>query len=263
MALMKDYYSYKALSNSGIKRILRSPAHFKHWLSAERKMSKSLILGELVHYFLLRPDLVADEVAVFEKGKTLDSKLGNKFILNNPDKFCCTRDQYEYAEHVSKTILQDRRVSRLIGLPNAKREHPIIQTINGVPGKALYDLLSPEIILDVKTHSDEGGYFNNAESFDANFFKYGYDIQAAWYQRMAEIWDGMRRDVLFLVVEMEEPFAYTIRQVEQDDMDSAWTDCERAIEIYKECLATDVWPGYPFEIRTIKKPKWRKMQQMA
>lgn len=265
MALMQDYYSKKALSNSGIKKILKTPAHFKHWLTAEKKSSKSLILGELMHYFLLRPDLVPEEIAVYEKGKTLNGKLANRFILANPGKFICTREQYEFASAAANKVLKDRRVCRLLGLANAKREEALYLDVNGVPGKALYDLISPEIILDVKTHKEEGGYFDSAESFDNKFFQYGYDIQGAWYQKLAEMHDGIKRDVLFLVIEMEEPHGVILRGIEQDDLDSAWLECEKAIEIYKECLATDRWPSYEFpsslsELQYVKKPRWRKLQ---
>lgn len=261
MALKKGYYAATALSNTGVKKIIQSPAHFEAWKRQDHKPGKAMIIGELLHYHLLTPELMADEIAIFTKGKSLDSKKGDEFVSENFDKFVCTQDQWDFAEKVAKRVLKDKKVMALLNRPNVRNEHEIYTSVDGVKCKALLDSMCPNIILDVKSSSDTGTYFKKADGFEQKFFQLGYDIQAAWYQKMAEIADGIRRDVIFLVLELEDPFATKVVGVKQEVIDHAWEDCERAIDVYRECIENDEWPAYPFELSFVKLPAWKKKER--
>ena len=59
-----DYIDINALSYSGAKHILRSPAHYQAWLKAEHKDTPALKLGRLAHLAALQPDVCRETVFV-------------------------------------------------------------------------------------------------------------------------------------------------------------------------------------------------------
>jgi hypothetical protein len=249
--LKPEYYSREALSNSGIKQLMQSPEHYITWRKKEHKGSKSLRIGEMVHYILLTPEVIRDEVEVFP-GKSLTTKSADKFRLLHPKKFILTQEEYDIACKVAQKVLQNNKICKFLGLPG-EREKDIYVEVDGVPGKALYDFINPRMILDVKTSSEFGEYIKKADNFKKKFRLYGYHIQAAWYQRVAEIHDGIRRKVYFLVIEMEEPYCAKIMSPDQTLIDYAWyVHCRKAIDLYRDCMASKEWPGYSFEVDEIR-----------
>lgn len=265
MALKREYYAAQALSSSGIKKLKQSPAHFLAAKNTPHKSAKALILGELIHYHTLTPELMKSEIAIFTKGKSLESKKGFDFCMDNQDKFCCTQEHWDFADKVAERIWADPNVAAILKRKDVQNEYEIYTSINGVKCKALLDQICPDIILDVKTSSDDGAYFKKADGFVDKFFRLGYDIQGAWYQHMAMLQDNKLRDVWFLVVEMEEPFATKFVRPDQDCLDMAWDECEAMIPVYERCIRTGKYPAYPFDVETISVPAWklkkyRKMQ---
>ena len=50
-----DYHSSPGLSFTGFKHFMRSPAHYKHFLTSEKKQSHAQKLGSLLHLATLEP----------------------------------------------------------------------------------------------------------------------------------------------------------------------------------------------------------------
>lgn len=247
------YHAFEALSNSGIQQILKSPAHYKAWRNEKHKTSKARRLGSMLHYMTLTPDRIKDEVA-FWSGKTFDPEKGKAkdFQEENKGKLCIPMAEVEDAGAIYNSMLQHEKVRRILDL-KGEREKIIRLRVQGVPCKAMIDLISPKIIVDLKTTED-------IPKFERNFFTYGYHIQARWYQMMAAMHDrtqkreSVNRTVVFVVVEKKPPYSVAIFSVTDAVMDFAEKEIMRAHRIYGQCLKEDLWPAYSLETRYIDLP---------
>lgn len=84
----------------------------------------------------------------------------------------------------------------------------------------------------------------------------GYCIQAAWYLRGARALGLRPRDFVFLAAETAPPYGVSQLACAPSLMAYAEREIERAIAIWRRCLAADDWPGYPREIAYVDAPGW-------
>lgn len=272
MVLNQDYFDQSALSSSGVKDLLVSPLHFKSRREQARTAKPAMIVGQLVHYHLLQANLidlsaslppdskepvhVGEHIAIWRATKTF-GKTAESWLADNSNRFCCTEDQWVQAKAIADSVLADKRVAAFLGI-DGEREKAIYLEYDGVACKAMFDIITPDLIIDVKTTDPDGQCLKDASAFEYSFSKYKYDVQAAWYLKMAELWDGRKRDFIFLTVETKHPFGVIPYDVSDFDLQYGWEQCEQGIEIYKDCLKHDSWPGYPFKVKTIDTSRWRR-----
>ena len=116
---------------------------------------------------------------------------------------------------------------------------------NPIPGQ-------PRMVVDLKTAA-------SADPAEAGrvAHNFGYHQQAAWYL------DGLRAltgetDVAFIhvIVEKDAPYLVSVTQLDDEALARGRVLNDRAIRLYKECLATDTWPGYSPTIRSVSLPTW-------
>lgn len=95
--------------------------------------------------------------------------------------------------------------------------------------------------------------------FERSIYQYGYHRSKAFYldTMVCAVGDARKwKHYLFLVVENTPPY-----EVALYDLDPAATDLGRRelIELealYKQCMDSGEWPGYPTHIQTIGVPNW-------
>lgn len=86
-----------------------------------------------------------------------------------------------------------------------------------------------------------------------------YDMQGEWYADGIEAITGLRLPFLFVFQEAEPPYLITVCQLDDDAQVSGRLRNERAIERYRDCEESGIWPGYSpdlTEIKTISLPPW-------
>lgn len=90
----------------------------------------------------------------------------------------------------------------------------------------------------------------------------GWHIQAAMAQRGLNVLaDGMRR-YLFVVQEAQEPFALCVVEIGEGPLTVGRKSIDMAADIWRDCMATGRWPGYPEEIITPEMPGWFEQQTL-
>ena len=146
------------VSVSGLKEILRSPAHFQAYLQgANRKETSAMFLGTAVHTRLLEPHLYASEYVVAPiSDKRL--KAYKEFEIANANKKILTPDQMAVIEGIAQSVSQHTSADTLLraGLV----EHSIIwqDEETGIWLKIRPDCLCVDfdtgICLDVKKTTD-------------------------------------------------------------------------------------------------------------
>lgn len=244
-----NYRTY--LSSSDLRRILRSPAHYR---APNPPTTQAQEIGTLVHERILEPDLwearrrpsaridrrTKEGKALAEWQSSQEESLGLKFI---PEDLYNTIEAIADSVHASvgSTGLLTGGVGELSGFCN----------INDVNIRVRPDYLKDDVIVDLKTCQDA-----RPEAFVRSIFQYGYDVQAALYETAAWTIDGKQREFIWIAVEKEPPYGVCIYRASSDVIARGQVAYEKAIEIYKTCSALDVWPGYSTEIHSVKVPRY-------
>lgn len=137
-----------------------------------------------------------------------------------------------------------------------------VDEATGVQCKARFDYL-PEptpgrrlIVPDLKSAvSADPGEFSRAAA------RYGYVMQQCHYSSALRHL-GVSDDpaFLFVVVEKEAPHLVNVGQfASADDIRYTAAALDKALRLYRDCLATDTWPGWP-GVTDLTLPTWHLYQ---
>jgi hypothetical protein len=94
----------------------------------------------------------------------------------------------------------------------------------------------------------------NPDEWTRSMFRFGYDLQAAWYQRGVQAVTGAPAVFRFAVQETEPPYALAVMALAPSTADLAEKKRRYALELWAQCLAADCWPGYPIETCYVQLP---------
>ncbi len=231
------------VSSSGLKQILRSPAHFQAYLSgAARKETPAKFLGSAIHAKLLEPHLYDAEYVV---APTVDkrTKEWKEFEIANANKKILTPDQMAVVEGIAFSVSQHTSASTLLraGLV----EHSIIwqDEETGIWCKIRPDCLCVDfdtgICLDVKSSDDA-----SPTAFPRSCVNYDYDLSAAMYL------EGLRQvfkrdfDFVFLACEKEAPFGCALYGAPDEMLQRGTRRFREALRTLKACNDSNAFPCY-------------------
>lgn len=260
----EEYFAHPAISNTKIKELLRSPAHYKHSLTAPHEEKESFIVGSALHCSILeflefdKRFYVCDEK--IDKRTTVGKDKWKEVLKIANGKQIVTSENYEKVSGMHHAIMSNIEVGMFFreGSP----EVVAITEIEGVPAKAKFDWLIEKpvfwegidydgIIVDLKTTDDA-----RLESFSKSIFKFGYDTQNSWYTDVAKNVGLGNYLFLFVVVEKLAPYCFSIYQLDDASIHAARMKYRRALALYRECNVTGDWFGYESGIQTISLPSW-------
>ena len=109
-----------------------------------------------------------------------------------------------------------------------------------------------EIVYDYKTTA---GSAHPDGWTQAHLFRGSAAIQAAFYCRGARAVVGWRSPrFLFVVQEQVAPYALSVIEMSPAAMALADRQVEAALDLWRACIATDRWPGYPARVATVDAP---------
>ena len=243
------YDGIQALNQSLAKELLRSAAHGKAYLERVREESKALRVGTAVHKLALEgldaynaSHAIAPEV----DKRTKEGKAAwAEFATANEGKTILTAEEGQQVDAVANAAMKCMKEH---GIVLSKTEVMFTAFIGETLVKCAIDGISDDgYIYDLKTCEDA-----SPQGFLQAVRKYRYNLQAYFYRHAVE--SAFKCRVLgfrFVAVEKEPPFCTAIYELGPELMTNAAFDFERALTLYKNCLATGEWPGYQKEITTI------------
>jgi homoserine acetyltransferase len=129
----------------------------------------------------------------------------------------------------------------------------ILADYQGVNVRIKPDFRTSTAIVDLKDTQDA-----RSDAFTRSVMNFGYDVQAALYVDVAAAIDGMKRDFYWVAVEKDTPYAVAVYKASDEMLQRGREQYTRAIELYKECAALDLWPAYSQQVQTIELPGWAK-----
>ncbi len=281
------------LSKTAISDLLRSPLHYidkkRH---PERYPERApLVFGNAVHTYLLDPQrfldlyIVASPDANRNTNDGLDalafdllqgvpdprgydgdtSKQGGKrdfvaWLQERCTKTIIGRDDFERIQWMAESFSACKTISNLFAGEKAEQWLFWQDEETGLLKKAGLDhyktITTPNgpvaVIAELKTSADA-----SYESFSRDIAKFHYDVQSAMFEEGVRALMDMR-DVWFLfgVVETSPPFACAVYKLDPESLETGRRKVRYATTLYKQCLDTDEWPGYPDMVTPISMPKW-------
>lgn len=100
-------------------------------------------------------------------------------------------------------------------------------------------------------------------AFTKSVANYGYHQQAAWYTDAAAALLGADPHFVFVAQEKTPPYLVTVCELDTGAMDTGRALNRRAMEIYRDCADTGLWPGYQADsdIAYISLPPWARQRE--
>ena len=251
---------YHARSRSGefmsshlLADFRESPALFRKKITGEieQKDTPAFILGRAAHSLILEGRTTFDRDFVVSDGP-INPKTGEAYgtktkayadWLATQDREIVSGKDYSFILNLQKSVHLHAAASEL--LAKGEAEGVVRDEYCGVPCQIRMDWFSPESgLVDLKT-------CDSLKWFESDCRRYGYIFQLAFYRAVIRTVTGITVPIHIIAVEKNEPFATSVWQLTGDVLDTAERINEAALERYKKCLYTGVWPTGFEEIRLI------------
>lgn len=263
---------FKQASSSAIKKLLRSPAHYKAYLNSADSDSSARKFGRAVHALLLEPHVFDDSFAIWTDGRRQGLKYED-FVYRNPGKTILNEDEFHRATEAALSLrntslfplklwLEGVPASgELAQIDPAKTEFTIFWTDEetGIECKARIDAhnrLPNPIAFDVKTTDD-----SRTDSYMYQFFKLDYDLQAAHYTAALKAFYGVDFPFFHAVVEDDDPYATNVIAIDADVLANGEAKRRDALRILKKSTDEDHWPAYNYSgIQVMELPFFKRYE---
>lgn len=248
------YTAAEGVSNSML-RILseRTPAHLRAWMLGEKpEPTAAQRFGTLLHRCIFEPDTVKDAFHVRPAGMKFTTKDGAAWQAAHQDRPIVTDDECEVILHMTAAIHAHPVAGRL--LKNATFEQGIFaEDSHGTLRKARLDILPAggNILPDLKTCESAA-----PDDFEKAIGNFGYYRQGAYYLDACKLAGREFEAFVLIAAEKTPPYAIACYRIEPLAIQFGRLQCERDLAIYRECLASGKWPGYPETITAISLPPW-------
>ncbi len=242
-----EYHAHPALGSTSLKTLAtKTPAHWK-WQSENSVHKDAFDLGTAIHSITLERDesnIVEVEASTWQTKKAQDAKAAARAEGKVP---LLTKD-LELARAIDRSIMAHPLASRMFTGHIAERS--VFWEDDGLQLKCRPDALNLGLIGDLKS-----AITANPNDFGKTAADLGYFMSAAHYQDGMEQATGDRMPFLFILAEKSAPFPVSVVELDDEALEYGRRMNERAKRIYRRCLETGEYPGYP-EAGRISLPAW-------
>ena len=240
----EDYLAVKAASKSLLWTIhTKTPLH----AVTARERTGAMDFGVAAHCAVLEPQHFTSRYA-----RGPDDRRGAKW------KDACeaapagveilTARDYDWAETLGEDAAAHTGVQAL--LKGAQVEVSAFADMHGVKCKARPDAVKPGTLIDLKTTTDASD-----SAFRHTCHRFGYHVQEAWYCSVWRAAGGEEAlewpEFVFIVVESKPPFSIRLIKLDPAAVQAGWLIALAALNVYRECLEKNFWPGYGSEISNL------------
>lgn len=248
-----------SLSSTEIKRLLDSPARYRHAKDHGGSEHKDVFdFGKAAHSLVLG---AGGEMVVldFDNFLTKAAKEARDEARAN-GATPILRGDWLTVEAMAAALRAHPIAAALLDPDKGKPEQSLFWQQGGIWRRARYDWLPTEykgrlILPDYKTTPDA-----SAAAFSKSVANFGYHNQAGWYLDGAIALLGVR-DPAFVFIAQEKIAPYLVNVIELDRyaLEIGRSLNEEAVETYLACMESGEWPGYPNDVTQIALPRWAEM----
>jgi hypothetical protein len=256
-AYHRDPVPAGSLSASGAKKLLASPARFFYDRAHPSQPTAAMELGTAAHKLVFG---VGTQVTVVDaenwrtkaaREEAAEVRARGHVPLLPPD--------YAQAQAIAAAVRAHPVASALFDLDRGDPEQSLfwVDQESGVWLRSRLDWLPRPtgrrmVIGDLKTCASA-----TPQAIAKAVTEYGYYIQAPWYA------DAMRAlgldddpDFVLVFVETAPPYLVAVAAIDEDSTTYGRAQGRKAIERFRDCTESGIWPGYTTEIQWISLPPW-------
>lgn len=254
-----DYHASPRLSRSALVDILRSPAHFMDRMTNRQEPTEAMVVGDAIHTAVLEPDRFDAEYVYAEKFDRR-TKAGKQAWAE------------WQAGHVGKKVVPHSSADTVREIARAVRNHPDLRDIltgrgltepsaawdteDGIGLRARPDRAIPKggthILADLKSAKDASPH-----GFAKEIAARKLHVQAAFYLDGFSAASGVKCDeFIFVVFEKTRPYACAVYFLDSESIAQGRYEYQKALDIYRECMRSGVWPDYAATARSIRIPQY-------
>ena len=252
-----DYLAVPAMSNSGLKLMRKSPAHYIAGQDPDAEQKPSLRRGSLLHTLVLEPHTMVARYRVKPEGMNFATKDGKAWRDETPEGVeIITAAEHRTAQRQAKNLRAVPEIAALLGDGSSEVSFFWLDESTGqtCKGRADWVFRTPAgvILLDLKTTEDA-----SPEGFSRASARYVYHMQAAWYS------DGWHRATgdnvlgfVFGAVESGWPNVAQAYMLDDEATEKGRAECRALLNRFAMCRDADTWPAYAEAIQPITLPAW-------
>jgi hypothetical protein len=253
-----------SLSSSGARKLLppSCPALFKHDRDHGQPPKKVFELGHAAHSLVLGdgPQVVLVDAELWNTNAIKAEVAAHRAAGQVPLK----RAEYEQVHAMAASLRANPYAAALLAPGSGTAEQSLfwVDGPSGVTRRARLDWLPHPhdgrmIIPDYKTCASAA-----PDDLQKAMHNYGYHIQSDTYRAGAVALGRAGKDVAMVFICQEKTPPYLVTVFEPDVVaQRIGRDINRqALETFRTCTETGVWPGYSNEIEQIPLPLWVERQ---
>lgn len=233
-----EYSAIQAVNWSTFKRIFESPLAYRYHVDNPAESTSGQIMGQVLHSLVLTPD--DDPPAVWDGDRR--GKEWQAFAEANKDRPILRRVEYDTVRRKADAVLAHPRVRELLssGTPEVTRTWER----GGVRCKGRLDWSAPGLVVDLKG----AGPLSTLERVAvAN----RWHQQLAWYRA-----SDPGADCYIIAVEDKAPHDVGVWRLSPLLLSAADREIDAALEVYRRCTESGVWPGRMPEVVEMACPAW-------
>ena len=240
--------------SSGIAKLLLERPPYWAW-AAHPKLNpnhtpaepkSAFDIGSAAHALLLE-DGAGIEMVEADNWLTKDAKAKRDALRAQGITPILTKDFERTLEmsRIATAFLKDYGID----VTKTDNECTMIAEVDSVLCRTRADIFVPGRIIDYKTTGV------SLDAFQKQASKFGYDLQAAMYMRVAlEL--GEKCEWMFLVQETVAPYPVQIFRPTLEFLEVGKRKFAQALSIWSECLLMDEWLGYPRDVQLLDAMPW-------
>ena len=255
----RDYRKAEGQSQSLLKAILKSPAHYESAKKHSLIPTPAMEMGTALHCrvldgekafassYAMRPDGIS---LATKEGKEWKKSIGTKKVLTTGGK----DDPWNSVAGMTEALRELDWFNGEDKLDYIKNnEVSIYWEWNKVQCKARLDrvLVDEGIVLDLKTTDSV-----DPQMFQKKVVTLGYDFQASYYAKAAEVAFGKPFRFIFVAVERKAPYCVAIYEASPNMMKEGLAKNVAALRVLKTCQTLDFWPVPKPELQLLDYPYW-------
>jgi hypothetical protein len=254
-----EYHANAALSASGAKRLIQTcPAIFRHEQLNGRPNKAAFDFGHAAHGLVLGK---GEPLHVIEaddwRGKEARELRDAAYAVGAVPILAKDYEQV-YAMHLA--IKAHPLAAALLDPERGTAEESAFWTDEhwGVNRRARFDWRTTlghgrPCITDYKTSTT-----SNPAAIGRKVADFGYHQQHAWYVDAAEAIGFEDPAFLFIFQEKVAPYVVTVIELDDAAIARGRELNARALEIFRDCTAADIWPGYveDHNLARVSLPRW-------
>lgn len=257
-----DYRKAEGISSTDLKKIVKSPAHFRYWKDNPTEDTPSLVFGRAVHKYVLEKEDFYTEFAV---APNVDrrTKAGKEewalFEVDNQGKDIISTDDFEKIKAMREVLYNTPFVSTLL---QGEKELSFFlkDETTGLMMKCRPDVRTQigdtHILIDYKSTENA-----DSDEFMKQAIKLYYDLQMAYYKDILDEITGVQHAVIFIAQEKSAPYCVNVLEANEYFLKSGRDMYRTMLDRMAECESTGEWYGYlQGAINTLGLPSWLQKQ---